>query len=158
MVLLRWASGLLLLASVGINFANIIGRYFFSVSLQWAEEMMLFLMVGCVFLGIGLVGWSGRHIRMDVIVSLLPPRGRRAMELFADLVVIATSLALAVIALPAIRMLAVFDQRSQAANIPLAIPQAMVPLGLTLMALLVAIRLIAGARKNGAPGATPPER
>lgn len=158
MAFLRWASGLLLLASVAINFANIIGRYFFSVSLQWAEEMMLFLMVGCVFLGIGLVGWSGRHIRMDVIVSLLPPRGRRAMEVFADLVVIATSLTLAFIALPVIRMLAAFDQRSQAADIPLVIPQAMVPLGLTLMALLVAIRLLAGARKNGAADTAPPER
>ena len=158
LVFLRWASGLLLLASVAINFANIIGRYFFSVSLQWAEEMMLFLMVGCVFLGIGLVGWSGRHIRMDVLVSLLPPRGRRAMELFADLVVIATSIALAIVALPAIRMLAAFDQRSQAANIPLVIPQAMVPLGLAVMALLIAIRLLAGATKRGGPGTAPPER
>ena len=71
-VAIRSAAALLLAGSVVINFANIIGRYFFSVSLQWAEEMMLFLMVGCVFLGIGLVGWSGRHIRMDVLVSLLP--------------------------------------------------------------------------------------
>ncbi len=153
---LRVASGLLLLASVAINFANIIGRYFFSVSLQWAEEMMLFLMVGCVFLGIGVVGWSGRHIRMDVIVSLLPPRGRRAMELFSDLVVIATSLALAYFAWPVIAMLAAFDQRSQAANIPLVIPQAMVPLGLALMAILVAVRLLAGiARRDGDCAARP---
>ena len=30
---------------------------------------MLFLMIGCVFLGAGPVGWMGRHIRMDVVVS-----------------------------------------------------------------------------------------
>jgi TRAP-type C4-dicarboxylate transport system permease small subunit len=99
-------------------------------------------MVGCVFLGTGLVGWAGRQIRMDVIVSLLPTPFRRAMELLSELVTIAVSLVLAVFAWPVIHMLAQFDQRSQAANIPLVIPQAMVPLGLTLMALLVAVRLI----------------
>jgi len=152
MAILRIASGVLLIASVAINFVNIIGRYFFSVSLQWAEEMMLFLMVGCVFLGAPLVGWAGRHIRMDVIVSLMPQRLRVALEIFAELVTIATSLALAIFALPVIRMLAAFDQRSQAANIPLVIPQAMVPLGLSLMALLIAVRLILrGPAIHGAP-------
>jgi len=142
MAVIRVAAGLLLCGSVGINFANIIGRYFFSVSLQWAEEMMLFLMVGCVFLGTGLVGWAGRQIRMDVIVSLFPRPVRHVLELASEIVTIATSLALAVFAWPVIHMLAAFDQRSQAANIPLVIPQAMVPIGLTLMALLVAVRLI----------------
>jgi len=142
MAVIRVAAGLLLCGSVGINFVNIIGRYFFSVSLQWAEEMMLFLMVGCVFLGTGLVGWAGRQIRMDVIVSLFPRPVRHVLELASEIVTIATSLALAVFAWPVIHMLAAFDQRSQAANIPLVIPQAMVPIGLTLMALLVAVRLI----------------
>jgi TRAP-type C4-dicarboxylate transport system permease small subunit len=142
LTVLRVTSGLLLIGSVAINFVNIIGRYFFSVSLQWAEEMMLFLMVGCVFLGTGLVGWAGRQIRMDVIVSLFPRPIRQALELLAEIVTIATSVALAIFALPVIRMLAAFDQRSPAANIPLVIPQAMIPLGLSLMALLVAVRLI----------------
>lgn len=144
---IRIVAALLLVASVAINFANIIGRYFFSVSLQWAEEVMLFLMIACVFLGTGLVGWSGKHIRMDMIVSLFPPSVRRALELFAEIVTIVTSLAVAVFAWPAITMLARFDQRSQAANIPLVIPQAMLPLGLSLMALLIALRLL--LRENG---------
>jgi len=142
MAVIRVTAGLLLVASVAINFANIIGRYFFSVSLQWAEEMMLFLMVGCVFLGTSLVGWAGRQIRMDVIVSLLPGPARRALELLSELITIAVSLLLAIFSWPVIHMLAQFDQRSQAANIPLVIPQAMVPIGLTLMALLMAVRLI----------------
>ncbi len=49
MAALRVAAGLMLVASVGINFANIIGRYFFSVSIAWAEEVMLFLMIGACF-------------------------------------------------------------------------------------------------------------
>ena len=150
---IRIIAALLLVASVAVNFANIVGRYFFAVSLQWAEEVMLFLMIGCVFLGTGLVGWGGKHIRMDVIVSLFPPPIRHALELFAEIVTIATSLAVAVFAWPVITMLAHFDQRSQAANIPLVIPQAMLPIGLSLMALLIAMRLILQrtARRDG-PG------
>jgi C4-dicarboxylate transporter, DctQ subunit len=132
----------MLSASVGINFANIIGRYFLSVSLSWAEEAMLFLMIGCVFLAAGPVGWMGRNIRMDVVVSLLPERLRAAFEVLADLVTVATCIALAVFAWPVMTMLTELDQRSASANIPLVIPQAAVPLGLLLMALLIAMRLI----------------
>src|ERR1700734_4328105 len=92
---LRVAAGAMLIASVAINFANIIGRYFFSVSLFWAEEAMLFLMIGCVFLAAGPVGWMGRHIRMHVVVSLLPPKARAVFEVFSDLITIATCIALA---------------------------------------------------------------
>jgi C4-dicarboxylate transporter, DctQ subunit len=142
LAVLRVAAGAMLVASVAINFANIIGRYFLSVSLSWAEEAMLFLMIGAVFLAAAPVGWLGRHIRMDVVVSLLPPRARKFFELFADLVTIATCVMLAVFAWPVITMLTELDQRSESANIPLVIPQALVPLGLLLMALLIAVRLI----------------
>jgi TRAP-type C4-dicarboxylate transport system permease small subunit len=131
----------MLVASVGINFANIIGRYFFRVSLSWAEEAMLFLMIGCVFLGAAPVGWMGRHIRMDVVVSLLPLRMRKAFEIFSDLVTIATCVVIAIFAWPVMTMLTELDQRSQTANIPLVIPQSVVPAGLLLTALLIAVRL-----------------
>ena len=46
-------------------------------------------------------------------------------------------------------MLSELDQRSQSANIPLVIPQAALPLGLLLMALLIAVRLfVQGARHD----------
>src|SRR5215471_18745409 len=105
MAALRVAAGAMLIASVGINFANIIGRYFLSVSLSWAEEVMLFLMIGCVFLAAGPVGWMGRNIRMDVVVSALPPRLRAGFEIFSDLITIATCVALAVFASPVLTML-----------------------------------------------------
>jgi TRAP-type C4-dicarboxylate transport system permease small subunit len=143
---IRLLSGVLLIASVFLNFVNVIGRYFFNVSIPWAEEAMLFLMVGCVFLGNGLVAWSGRQIRMDVIVGMMPPRVREALDLFSELVFIATAITVVIFAWPVIRDLAAFDQRSQAADFPLVVPQAMVPIGFSIMAFLVAVRLIAGNR------------
>jgi TRAP-type C4-dicarboxylate transport system permease small subunit len=140
------------MGSVAINFANIIGRYFFSVSIPWAEEIMLFLMVGCVFTGCCAVAWEGRQIRMDVVVSMLPPKARMLLGLLSELVLIATATAVTVFAYPVISQLAAFDERSQAANFPLVIPQAMVPIGYALMALLVAVRLMTRGSQDAGSG------
>jgi TRAP-type C4-dicarboxylate transport system permease small subunit len=150
----RAVAGVCLLGSVAINFANIIGRYFFSVSIPWAEEIMLFLMVGCVFTGCCAVAWEGRQIRMDVVVGMLPAKMRDLLALFSELVLIATAAAVTAFAWPVITQLAAFDERSQAANFPLVIPQAMIPIGYSLMALLVAVRLMRSPPRAGGGDAT----
>ena len=144
----RTAAAIFLIASVGINFVNIIGRYFFSVSIPWAEEIMLFLMVGCVFTGCCAVAWEGRQIRMDVVVVMLPPKLRELVNILSELLMIAAAAAVTVFAWPVVTQLAAFDQRSQAANFPLFIPQAMVPIGYSLMGLMVAIRLLTQSRRG----------
>jgi C4-dicarboxylate transporter, DctQ subunit len=139
-------TAVLMLAAVALNTANIAGRYLFLHPIASAEEIMLFLVVGTVFLGNAVVGFRGRQLRMDVVINALPPGLRRACDAFADLTTIAVCVTLIVLGWPAIEMLSEFDQRSEAADIPLVIPQAMVPIGLGLNALLVAVRLIASLR------------
>ena len=55
--------------------------------------------------------------------------------------VLGACIMVAIFAWPVMTMLAELDQRSETANIPLVIPQAAVPVGLLLMALLIAVRL-----------------
>ena len=148
---LRVLAGALLIASVALNFANVIGRYCFSASIYWAEEVMLFLMVGCVFLGNGVVAWSGRQIRMDVVVGMMPDKVREALNLFSEFLFMLTAAMMVVFAWPVIRDLWAFDQRSQSAEVPLVFPQVVIPLGLSIMALLVMVRLVTG----GEPKTTP---
>jgi TRAP-type C4-dicarboxylate transport system permease small subunit len=143
----RSLSAILLGCSVLVNFANIVGRYFFSVSITWAEEIMLFLMVGCVFTGCCAVAWEGRHIRMDVLVSLMPKPAREALELAFELLLIATSALVAIFSWPVVSQLAEFDERSAAANFPMVIPQSMIPIGYILMALMVIVRLLTRRRE-----------
>ena len=133
LTLTRTVSAVCLLSSVVINFINIIGRYVFSVSIPWAEEIMLFLMVGCVFTGCCAVAWQGRYIRMDVMISMLPRKLHDFFNLLSELVLIAAAIAVTDFAYPVITQLAAFDERSEAADFPLVIPQAMVPIGYTLM-------------------------
>jgi TRAP-type C4-dicarboxylate transport system permease small subunit len=136
----------IMLIAVLINFANIIGRYVFFRPIAAAEEIMLFLMVGTVFLGNAVVGFEGKQLRMDVILHALPPALRRAFDIAADVTMIAVCLILIVFGWPAVQMLAEFDERSEAADIPLVIPQALVLIGLGLNAFLVGVRLIASFR------------
>jgi TRAP-type C4-dicarboxylate transport system permease small subunit len=150
---LRVLAGMLLVGSVLLNFANVIGRYFFSTSIYWAEEVMLFLMIGCVFLGNGIVSWSGRQIRMDVVVGMMPAKVRDALYLISELAFLVTALLIIVFCLPVVRDLFLFDQRSQSAEIPLFIPQSLVPIGLAIMVLMVVVRLILSGGR-GTPGST----
>jgi TRAP-type C4-dicarboxylate transport system permease small subunit len=134
----------LLVCSIALNFSNIIGRYFLARSITWAEEVMLFLMVGCVFFGAATPAWAGRHIRMDVFLRMAPQKVREALHLLSDIALVVTSIVLVVFALPTVLQLQEFDQRSMAANIPLVIPQAAIPIGLALMALLGLARIVLG--------------
>jgi TRAP-type C4-dicarboxylate transport system permease small subunit len=151
LTLTRSMSAICLISSVVINFINIIGRYVFSVSIPWAEEIMLFLMVGCVFTGCCAVAWQGRHIRMDMMISMLPKKLHDFFNLLSELVLIGAAIAVTVFSYPVITQLAAFDERSEAANFPLVIPQSMVPIGYTLMALLIAIRLLTPRRSPAGP-------
>ena len=149
-------SAISLLIAVALNLANIVGRYVFLSPIASAEEIMLFLFVGTVFFGNSVVGWEGKQIRMDVFLLVLPAPLRRVFDVLADLAVIVVSVVLIWVGWPAIQMLAEFDQRSQAADIPLVIPQALVPIGLGLNAILVAARLVLQMRGMN-PDAAPTE-
>lgn len=151
---LRVVAALMLIASVAINFANIVGRYFLHTSIAWAEEVMLFLMIGSVFLTCAVVGWQGGQIRMDAFVAMLSGGSRRAFEVAADAVLIVVSLFLVYLSWPVVSMLFEFDQRSAAANVPLFLPQGAMPAGFGLMAILVTLRLV--LFKGAAPPAEAP--
>jgi TRAP-type C4-dicarboxylate transport system permease small subunit len=154
LAVIRVLSGVLLVGSVGLNFANVIGRYFFGVSIYWAEEAMLFFMVGCVFLGNGVVAWTGRQIRMDVVISSMPEKVRHALELFSEFVFVVTALMIVVFAWPVIRDLYEFGQRSQSAEVPLFIPQSLIPIGLSIMAFLVVVRVLIGGERDASEGSS----
>jgi C4-dicarboxylate transporter DctQ subunit len=141
---LRVLAGVLLVASVAVNFANVVGRYFFNYSIYWAEEVMLFLMVGCVFLGNGVVAWSGRQLRMDVIVGMMPAYIQKVLALVSELTFVVVAICIVVFSWPVIRDLWTFDQRSQSAEIPMVIPQSLVPIGLSIMVILTLVRLLTG--------------
>jgi TRAP-type C4-dicarboxylate transport system permease small subunit len=149
---LRILAGVLLVASIALNFTNVVGRYFFNASIYWAEEVMLFLMVGCVFLGNGVVAWSGRQLRMDVIVGMMPAYTQKVLALLSELTFIVVAICIVIFSWPVMRDLWNFDQRSQSAEIPMVIPQSLVPIGLSIMVILTVVRLLTGGDRTSSGG------
>ena len=138
--ILRWISTVMLIAVVVINAANVAGRYLLSAPLGWGEEVMLFLMIGAVFLAVPVVAWQGGNIHMDVLVKAFPHRARRAVQICGDLFTCAVISLVSFTAIPVIRQLIEFDERSHAAEVPLALPQSAIPIGLGLAALAIIVR------------------
>src|SRR5208283_3023347 len=110
-----------------------------------------FLLVGIVFFGNSVVAWEGKQLRMDILLHALPAAVRHWFEVLGDVATIAVSVILIVLGWPAIQMLAEFDQRSEAAEIPLVIPQSLIPIGLGLTAILVGVPLIERLRRQRHP-------
>jgi TRAP-type C4-dicarboxylate transport system permease small subunit len=153
MRVVRAVIAVLLVVSVLLNFANVIGRKFLSAPIIGAEEVMNFLMVSVVFLGAGVVAYEGTHINMEIVIDRFPPRVRDAFRALAQLAAIGIAATLVTLGIPIVHHLMQFDERSQAANVPLYIPQAMVPIGLTLLGLgaLARLAMLFGARSQNAP-------
>ena len=135
MNVIRALIGVLLVCSVLLNFANVCGRKFLSRPIIGAEEVMNFLMVSVVFLGAGCVAFDGTHINMEILVDRLPARWRTLFLVAAQIAAIVVAVILIYLGIPIIQHLQAFDERSQAANVPLWIPQVAVPIGLALLAI-----------------------
>ena len=148
-------AGLTLVVGVAINFANVVGRYCLSAPIPWAEEVLVFLMIAGVFLGASAVTLRNAHIRMDVVVQLLPAPIQRALDVAALVGFIVTATALIWFAYPVIQQLYDFDQRSEVIRVPVAYPHSVIPIGLGLMILAGLARLIDNTIGGQLPGHAP---
>ena len=60
-----------------ITFANVVVRYLSNVSFAFTEEFSVFLMLVLTLLGSAVAFAEGRHIRITLLVDLLPKRGKK---------------------------------------------------------------------------------
>lgn len=151
MRVLRVALGVALVAGVLLNLGNVFGRYVLGQSILGADELQVFLMIWIAFAGAAVVTWRGEHLRMDILLDMLPPAGRRAMLVLEwALVAVLAGFAVAQSWRYVAQMLAI-DRRSDALGIPIAIPHAAVLAGFAVIALIAALRFVQALR--GAPPA-----
>jgi TRAP-type C4-dicarboxylate transport system permease small subunit len=137
----RTIVGAAIFVSIAINFANIAGRYLFSAPVLWAEEILNYLMVWSVFLGAVLVTWEGRHIKMDLISVRISSPAREILNALAVAVFAAVCVFMIGQSWTVTSLAWRIDQRSVAAEIPMALAHAGVLLGFAGMLLAVLLRL-----------------
>jgi len=136
----RLILGTLILVSIAVNFANVIGRYVFQAPIIWAEEIMIYIMIWAVLTGAVLVSWDGNHLKMDFFTLTLPSPWKEILNLFGAVIFLLVCVFVLPQSLKVVELMARFDQRSVIARIPMAIPHGAILLGFFLMLVAVAVR------------------
>ena len=126
---------LALLATIALNFANVVGRYALGRTITGADEVQTYAMVWIAFLGAAVVAWRGEHLRMDIFLKLWRPGVQRACRLLeAVLVLVVVGFALWQSVRYAESMLRL-GAASPMAQVPMWLPHAGVAAGLALLIL-----------------------
>jgi TRAP-type C4-dicarboxylate transport system permease small subunit len=120
---------------ITITTIEVVRRYFFSQSFQWAEELSRYLMIGVAFLGAA-VGYRKKDlVPLDLITSHLSPRLQLIIELIMEIVSFVILAALLYFSFKTVSSPIVYRQISIGLPISMAIPFATMPIGFTCMIL-----------------------
>jgi TRAP-type C4-dicarboxylate transport system permease small subunit len=124
--------------AVLLNFANVLGRYLFGISLLGADEVQIFIMVGMTFLGAAVVTRRNLHLRMDVLVQYLPVPVRLALRVVEQVLLAAIACFVLTQSYFYARQIFRIGRTSDMAGVPMWIPHGTVALGFGLI-LVVAL-------------------
>jgi len=132
--------------AVLLNFANVLGRYLFGISLLGADEVEVFIMVAMTFLGAVVVTRRNQHLRMDVLVQFMPARLQMALRIAEQLLLIALAGFVVSQSWFYARQMLRIGRTSDMAGVPMWIPHGVVALGFALILILAAWRIVGMAR------------
>jgi len=143
---LRSLAGAMMLAAIGVNFANVVARYVFFRPFPWAEETMQFLAVWIVMLGAAVITRNGEHLRMDALFFFVPPGVRRVLEALNTALAIVICFYVVIQSAEVVRVLISTGQRSVIARIPMGLMYMSVLLGFGLAVLFPVLAWRQGER------------
>lgn len=138
------AAGILLMALNSIS--NVFGRFVFSHSLYFSEELNQFLIVLVTFVGLGYAARKGRHIRMSAVYDQLGERGRKIL-----MIVIATATALVMFTLAwysyeYVARLAKLGKVTASLQVPLYLTYLWVPVGFVITGIQYSLTVVKNLR------------
>jgi TRAP-type C4-dicarboxylate transport system permease small subunit len=152
----RAAIGVIILIAIAINFANIVGRYVFLAPLDWAEEVLVFLVIWGVCLGGSAVTYDNRHLDMDLFAAAFPARLAAVLEVVKLVMLVGFCAFTARNASTIVAIMASNGQVSITAGVPMTVPYAAFVTGFC----LIAVSAVAGAldrrSRRVSPAAAPP--
>jgi TRAP-type C4-dicarboxylate transport system permease small subunit len=116
------------LFALGLNFLNVILRYTFHAPIYWAEEVMIFTFVWCVFLGAAVVALGGDHLRVGLLEWILPTRVKRILSIVIQLVTAVVMAFVAWRAAVVVELVLRLQQKSIIAEVPMIVPALLIGL------------------------------
>jgi TRAP-type C4-dicarboxylate transport system permease small subunit len=144
----------LLFASLVLT-SSVLSRYFLKASTDWQDETAVFLLVGATFLCGAFVQSIRGHVGIEAIVSVLPKRADALRRVAVDAMCLAFCALFAWKSWTLLREAWVDGQTTTSSWAPpLWIPYGLMALGMTLLALQLAVQLVAGVNRVRRAAAT----
>jgi len=121
---------------------SVVTRYFFNNPQPWVDELTGYLMVGAALLGAAETLRRREHISVDLAAGRLGPVGKRVLEIFGLLAVLLLSLLMVISGVDMVVFSYSMDLYSIGyLELPIWIPQLVVPVSFSLLGLVAAIQL-----------------
>ncbi len=137
----HWALGCLMLVGVAISFANVVARYVFGYAIYWAEEVLVFLVIWGVFIGMAAAAYERSHLNMDLFSNRISGRVKLALNAAMTATLLACCGFMLVQSWQVVSLFYQSGVVSVSAGVPKWIPHAALPVGFALTALAVLIRI-----------------
>ncbi len=137
------AVGAIILVATYVLFQGVVLRYVFNYAFPWTEEVVRYSIVWLVFLGGSIAARRGAHIAMDIVVVYLPPRAKLFLMGVATALTCLFTVVMTYYGVLLTWSIWNYHQLSLAAEIPMAIPYAAIPVGCALMSIRFLVAAVA---------------
>jgi TRAP-type transport system small permease protein len=137
----RTLLGTALILMVAVNVVNAVCRYVLGVVFQGADEILVFMMIWLVMLGLILVTADRRNIALDFLASRVGPRARLVLAVVQHTAMTAACAFATVQCWTFVGRLAAIGQTSMALGIPMAIPHFALVVGMAGTTIVAALLL-----------------
>lgn len=112
---------------------EVVQRHLFGLSSPWGEMTARYAFVYLAYVSAAEAIRQGRHIRVELVPSRLPPRARKALRVYTDAL---TTLLAGVVLWYSLKVMGIqlaVDIRMSSLDVNMAVAQAALPLGMGLM-------------------------
>lgn len=142
-----WLTVIIMALLALITFANVLVRYFTSMSLAWTEEISIFLMIFLALIGTSAAVARNRHIRIGFFADSGSLQRQRRLALFAAVMVILVFTALAILSARV-----TWDQIRFGDTSPgLGLPQWLYSMWLPIVSVAIVLRAVGVMVRGGMP-------
>lgn len=130
------------LVAVTLNFSNVLGRYLLGISFLGSDEIQVFIMVGMTFLGAAVVLRSNQHLRMDVLVTMMPPMVQAVLRIVEQLLLVTLTGFVTIQSYSYATQMFQLGRTSDMAGVPMWIPHGMISVAFGLMFIISFWRVV----------------
>ena len=133
--------GCLMLVGVALSFANVVARYVFGYAIYWAEEVLVFIAIWGVFIGMAAAAYERAHLNMDLFSNGISGRLKLALNAAMTATLLACCGFMLVQSWQVVSLFYQSGSVSVSAGVPKWIPHSAVLAGFALTAIAVLIRI-----------------